>query len=136
MKNNIDYIYEYSDLNIFWTRALVLSGKYKDMVVEFGTAYFLHSEYVNSFNLDYKIYTIPFEQFSVDSESEIFLSNLLLSIVDDRKNDPNDREKLNHSLFLKDTRFCNISIDERYYITESNIIKLIEQPVTVGLGDF
>mgnify|MGYP003342972876 CR=1 FL=1 len=36
LKNKVDYIYEYSDLNLFQTRVKILTGKYSDMIAEYG----------------------------------------------------------------------------------------------------
>ena len=38
MKNNIDYIYKYSNLNPMQTSVQILTGEYKDIIVEFGSS--------------------------------------------------------------------------------------------------
>ena len=101
MKNNIDYIYEYSDLNLFQTRVKVLTGHYADLVLEFGGSGLEQSEGVNNFHFTYTLYAIP-ERLSNyklrgTPDFEQFLSDLLIDIIDDRRNDPDMIAKLDNA---------------------------------------
>ena len=100
MQNKIDYIYEFSDLNLFQIRVHILTGHYKDVILEFGGSYveswMQDDEEHHDFTFTYTIYEKPEGLMLVngDKEFEQFLSNLLINIVQDKKNDKNDRFKL------------------------------------------
>ena len=49
MENNIDFNYEYSDLNLFKTRVQILTGEYADTILEFGGSLLAQDENKNTF---------------------------------------------------------------------------------------
>ena len=118
MKNNIDYIYEYSDLNLFQTRVKVLTGHYADLVLEFGGSALEQSEEVNKFHFDYMLYAIP-ENLSKyklrgTPDFEQFLSDLLIAIIVDRREDENWKSKLDNATQLNWVT-STIMLDPKFY---------------------
>lgn len=119
MKNNIDYIYEYSDLNLFQTRTKILQGEYADIILEFGGAFTVIST-VNELNFEYALYHVP-DRFTgtnlIGNENfETFLYQLLLSILED-KNIHSDTEhtKLMSAADIAGIQDSIIVIDDRFY---------------------
>lgn len=121
MKNNVDYVYEYSDLNQFQTRTKILTGPYRDVVLEFGGSLLRQESDVKGgqFTFDYTLYFKPdnLNNISLRQDQEFikFLSKLLINIIKDRRKDKKEKYKLmqaavNHKFI--DTR---IKIDDRFY---------------------
>ena len=118
MINNTDYIYEYSDINLFQTRVKVLTGHYADLVLEFGGSALEQSEGVNNFHFDYTLYAIP-ENLSKyklrgTSDFEQFLSDLLIAIIVDRREDKDWKAKLDNATQLKRVT-STIMLDPQFY---------------------
>lgn len=116
MKNGVDFIYEYSDLNLFQTRAKVLTGKYAGMVVEFGGSYVQSSAESHDFVFDWTLYAHPDnERLHGDHELDVFLKELLVSIVGDRNKDQSAKEKLMSAASSLGVQESRIKIDASFY---------------------
>jgi len=122
MKNNIDYIYEYSDLNLFNTRVKLLTGDYKGMVLEFGGSGLLQwvngEESGNKFNFDYTIFDMPDESKSNIKgkiEFEQYLCDLLITIIEHRRNDKKAHDKLMEAASKSGVKNSKIKIDKKWY---------------------
>lgn len=119
LKNKIDYIYEYSDLNLFQTRVKILTGDYANIILEFGgSAVTQRSDTPGGeFNFDYTLYYKPDNLKEVkllgNKEFEAFLSEVLITIVNDRKDDRNERNKLHEAADNKNV--SEIKIDNSFY---------------------
>ena len=59
MKNGTDFVYEYSDLNLFHTRVQIITGKYAGIILEFGGSGIAICKDKNLFNFDYIRYEVP-----------------------------------------------------------------------------
>lgn len=119
MINNIDFIYEYSDLNLFKTRCKVLTGHYTGLVLEFGGSILEQGPNGKRFIFESELFTIPESlsayQLKGTPDFEQFLSELLIAIIIDRRNDPDMKEKLDEAASIKGTPKCAIEIDDKYY---------------------
>ena len=98
MKNNIDFVYEYSDLNLFQTRVQILAGAYAGIVLEFGGSILAQIGDKNTFTFDYILYEVP-DQFygpslRKDKEFNEYLGYLLVHVIQCRNLDPKEKEKL------------------------------------------
>lgn len=119
MNKGIDYIYEYSDLNLLHTRVKILTGKYKDTILEFGGSVVVHKDTGGDFIFEYTIYHCTPENIGKlrnDIEFEKYLSELLIAIVVDRRNDPDDKEILDEILTDFHSYIGKIKIHPTYYI--------------------
>lgn len=118
MKSNKEYKYEYSDLNLFQTRVEILRGKYKEIILEFGSSHLVTYETGNDFYFDYTIYYVPecFNSINLkgNSEFESYLSKLLISIIQDRKVDKKEYTKLMKAASVGGT-LGRIKIDPNFY---------------------
>ena len=124
MKKNIDYIYEYSDLNTFQTRVKILQGKYKDVILEFGTSGLAQwtdstNNSQNLFNFDYTIYEKPDNLQNVmllnNKDFELYLKDLLINIINDRREDGTEIYKLLEASSVFGMRYPTIPIDKKWY---------------------
>jgi hypothetical protein len=117
MKNNVDYIYEYSDLTPFQTRVQILTGKYKDVILEFGGSWVESSEMGDNFTFNYIIYEKPYDMklYKDDKEFTNHLSQLLINIIDDRNNDKDERIKLMEAASCHGVLDCKIKINNKFY---------------------
>ena len=114
MKNSKDFIYEYSDLNLFQTRTQILTGKYKDIIVEFGTSGVMTGMGSPMFNFDYTIYRAP-NDFEPDNKFEDYLGNLLISIVSHRNTDKDAKIKLDEAASFYGVQSSLIKIAKEFY---------------------
>jgi hypothetical protein len=114
MVNEKDFIYEYSDLNLFQTRVKVLTGKYKDIVVEFGTSGIMQGDFVPMFNFDYTLYQAP-DNFKVTFEFEEYLADLLINVICHRNNDNLSESKLQQAAHVDGVQDSQIKIDKSFY---------------------
>lgn len=117
MKNNKDYIYEYSDLNLFQTRVKILSGKYNGIILEFGASSLIQSCDINNFKFEYTLYDIPDTinyKLIGDRKFEKYLSKLLISIIKDKRKDKNEKNKLDIAASVEGC-ISEIKIDNRFY---------------------
>lgn len=139
MKNGIDYIYEYSDLNFLQTRVEVLSGKYQGLIVEFGSSRLYEYNDVKDFTFDYTIYKEPpkykLHKLLDNQKFEKYLSVLLTSILIDRKENPEiEKENITDALGHFRSKEPKINIDASFYPCKKkkNIIK----EISIGTVDF
>ena len=114
MENSKDFIYEYSDLNLFQTRAQILTGKYKDIIIEFGTSGVMTGFGYPIFNFDYTVYQAP-DNFEPNNNFEEYLSNLLIDIIDHRNNDKESQIKLDEAASKYGIQSSIIKIAKEYY---------------------
>jgi hypothetical protein len=138
MKNKIDFIYEYSDLNELQTRVQVLTGEYKDTIVEFGGSNLLQNGSKNVFTFNYELYQIPRKfmntQLKGNSDFEKFLAYLLVDVVSARKKDKQEHEKLMQAASYFGVKDSKIKIDEKFY--PNWLLKAKKQPIAQGLQGF
>jgi hypothetical protein len=115
MKNNIDFIYEYSDLNLFQTRAKVLTGKYKGMIIEYGKSGVARGGGKNLFDFTYTVYAYPdsLDKNTSNEDYITFFSELLTAIVIDRRTDKNAKQKLDLAAMKQNV--SQIKIDDKFY---------------------
>jgi hypothetical protein len=115
MKNGIDFIYEYSDLNLFQTRAKVLTGKFQGLVVEFGSSAISSSQGKHHFSFDWTVYGLP-QNTSVKKQTfEKFLSKLLIAIIDHRHTDDESGNKIQEAARPLGVQTSSIKIDDSFY---------------------
>jgi hypothetical protein len=99
MKNNKDFTYAYSDINLFQTKVTILTGKYKDIELEFASSGVMSGLGKPLFNFEYQLYKTP-DDFEITNKFEDYLTNLLIAVIDDRNNDSNSKEKLDNASTL------------------------------------
>jgi len=119
MKNGIDFIYEYSDLNLFHTRVKILTGKYANIVLEFGGSGIAICGEQNLFNFDYILYEVP-DQFygpklRKEQEFNEFLAYLLVDVIDTKNHDPLEKQKHQQAGSAKGVSSNTIKIDPKFY---------------------
>jgi len=134
MKNNIDYIYEYSDLNLFQNRAQILTGKYKDVILEFGASgimKYVEDGYIMSrFDFDYDVYENPHNLDLNNREFELFCGELLTNIIKDREDDPDNYGKLMQAASEHGVQDSKIRISDKWYPNGRPIV--MKQPIVIG----
>jgi hypothetical protein len=120
MKNGIDFIYDYSDLNMYQIRVHVLTGDYAGLIFELGGSGIGQDGVNSTFVFEYTLYQKPEAYKEVvlrgTPEFEQYLSDLILKVIETRQSDPQDGEKLSKS-FLANNK-CNIEIDSDFYTPE------------------
>jgi hypothetical protein len=99
MKNNKDFKYEYSDVNLFQTKADILTGRYAGIKLEFASSGVMSGLGRPIFNFEYQLYETP-DNFEITEKFEDYLKDLLISIIDDRNKDPDMKEKLDNASTL------------------------------------
>jgi hypothetical protein len=139
MKNNIDFIYEYSDLNLFQTRVKILTGVYADIILEFGGSMLAQMGSENTFTFEYTLYQLP-KQFDhaklrANPAFNEFLAYLLVDIVDSRNNDLQEKIKLEEAASSDGKIGSAIEIDDKWYPNGHPKLMDKSQPKT-SLGDF
>ena len=134
MQNNIDFIYEYSNLNLFHTRVQILTSKYAGIVLEFGGSVLAQIGNKNTFTFDYILYEVPdqFHPFNLRANDEFnnFLGYLLVDVINARNNDPKEKEKLDEAASYIGKKNPSIKVDEKFYP------KFKKQPIAQGLQGF
>jgi hypothetical protein len=134
MKNGIDFVYEYSDLNLFQTRVKVLTGRYRGLILEFGGSGLAQKGDENSFTFDYTLYEIPKHlacyQLRGTKEFEAFLAYLLVDVIDARNNDKKEKEKLDEAASYFGKQNPKIKIADSWYPNWK------KQPIAQGLQGF
>jgi len=100
MKNNIDFTYEYSTINLFQTKVNILTGKYAGIEIEFANSGVMHGHGYPLFNFQYQLYKTP-DDFNINSKFEDYLTKLLIAVIDDRNKDPQAKEKLENAAGLQ-----------------------------------
>jgi len=138
MKNKVDFIYEYSDLNGLQTRVQVLTGEYKDTIIEFGGSNLLQEGDKNVFTFNYTIFQVPKKfidiQLKGNTEFEKFLAYLLVDVIAARKKDKKEHNKLMEAVSFNGVQNSKIKIDEKFY--PDFILKTKKQPIAQGLQGF
>jgi hypothetical protein len=134
MKKGKDFVYEYSDLNLFQTRVQILTGRYKGVILEFGGSLLAQQGDKNTFTFDYTLYEVPEHlacyKLKGTKEFEEFLAYLLVDVIDARNNDPKELSKLHEAASDTGKTSSDIKIKDSFY---SNLKK---QPITQGLQGF
>jgi len=138
MKKNKDYIYEYSDLNLFQTRVQILTGEYKGIILEFGSSHIESSQNTNDFTFDYTLYEKPENLIGITLRGNIkfekYLSELLINIINDRKKDKKEQEKLWEAASVEGVKSNRIKINEKFYAP--GLLFKKQQPKVDGLQSF
>lgn len=120
MKNGVDFIYEYSDLNMYCIRVHVLTGTYAGLIFELGGSGIGQSMEEINFVFEYTLYKKPEAHKDIvlrgNPEFEQYLSDLILKVIETRQSDPEDTNKLAKSFDLKNK--CGIDIDGSFYTPE------------------
>jgi hypothetical protein len=142
MENGKDFIYEYSDLNLFYTRVKILTGKYTNITLEFGSSVLIQSSLEDEFKFDYILYEVPNKFSAIKLRKNKFFNNflakLLIAIIVSRRNDPNEKEKLDESASAFGKKYSNIPISSKWYpYGQNNHLEHIkEQPKVTGFQGF
>jgi hypothetical protein len=123
-----DFIYDYSDLNLLQTRVQVLKGDYEGMIVEIGGSSLMQWEDKNLFDFEYTLYQYPKNVDKIDRDETFdkFIANIIVGLVDHRRNRPDWKERLDEACDGLNT--CSIKIDSKFYIN-----KYRQQPVVSGM---
>jgi hypothetical protein len=133
MKNGIDFVYEYSDLNLFHTRVQILIGEYAGIVLEYGGSGIAQWEDKNLFNFDYILYEVPDKFYGPtlrkSPEFNEYLAYLLVDVISTRNNDPKEKEKLEEAASFEFMPKAKIKISDKWYGNNNNK-KTIQQPKT------
>jgi hypothetical protein len=120
MQNGVDFIYEYSDLNMYHIRVHVLTGDYAGLIFELGGSGIGQDGVNSTFVFEYTLYKKPDAYKDIvlrgNPEFEKFISDVILDVICTRHVDPDDDRKLEQS-FKPDNR-CNIEIDSVFYTPE------------------
>lgn len=127
MKNKIDFIYEYSDLNLFHIRVQILTGKYAGIILEFGGSILAQDETHNEFTFNYILYEIP-DQFygpklRTETEFNEFLGYLLVAVIDDKnKNSKEEYKNLMQAASTNGALLNTIKINPKFYSKQAVIV--------------
>lgn len=120
MKNGIDFVYEYSDLNLFQTRVQILTGEYADTILEFGGSILAQERNNNTFTFEYELFQIPRHLANVQlkgtKDFEMFLGYLLVDIIDSRNKDKEEHSKLMEAASVQGVKSNTIKIDSKFYL--------------------
>lgn len=132
MKNGVDFVYEYSDLNLFHTRVQILTGKYAGIILEFGGSLLAQCGKENTFTFEYILYEVP-DQFYGPSlrksdEFNQFLGYLLVDVIAARNNDPLEKQKLEEAATYEGKTYSDIKISDKWYPNKCE--QIVEQPKT------
>jgi hypothetical protein len=119
MKKNRDFIYEYSDLNLFHTRVLVKTGTYKDLIFDFDSARSETSHLGTNFSFKYILYQKPkeFENVALRENPEFqkFIGDLVIDVITARRKDKKEHEKLMEAASPNGVQSSKIKIDPKFY---------------------
>ena len=123
---------------MFQTRVQVLTGEYKDLIVEFGGSGIAQSAHEAAFNFDYKVYYLPKQlqnkQLQGSREFEMFLALLLAHVIAARKADKNEHDKLMEAASVDGVKSSKIKIDDIFYAGSQLTVR--KQPIAQGLTAF
>ena len=140
MINGIDFVYEYSDLNLFHTRVKVLTGFYKDLIFEYGGSMLAQIGDKNTFTFEYILYEVP-EKFHgpslrKDDAFNTFIAYLIVDVISCRKADPDEKNKLDSAIgTYEGKQYADIPISEHYYKNKKIKVE-VDQPVAKGFQGF
>jgi hypothetical protein len=119
MINDVDFIYDYSDLNRMNIRTKFLTGQFAGIVLEYTNIWFENRPDGNDFTFDYLFFHIPKELNVVYEptfeELKKHMGHVLVDIIIHRKSNPNDWKRLIRANKVDGRRFCKIKIDDKYY---------------------
>lgn len=120
MEYGVDYIYDYSDLNRLNIRTLLLTGKFKGTILEYSRIeHEIFEDGSNLLEFDKIFYQLPDNKTSMDKETydelEQYITDVLVEIVNHRRNNKGDVYRLLNANVIDGTRFCMIKIDDRFY---------------------
>ena len=119
MKNKIDFIYEYSDLNLFQTRVQILTGNYAGIILEFGGSILAQIGDKNTFTFDYTLYEVPDQFYGAslrkDDLFNQFLGYLLVHVIQCRNLDPNEKTLLDEAASSEGKTTSSIKINSKWY---------------------
>jgi hypothetical protein len=119
MKNKIDFIYEYSDLNLFQTRVQILTGNYAGIILEFGGSVLAQFSGKNTFTFEYTLYEVPDTFYGprlrTDGEFNEYLGYLLVHVIQCRNTDPKEKERLEEAASAEGKQLSNIKISDKWY---------------------
>lgn len=120
MKDGIDFVWDYSDLNMYHIRVQVLAGEYAGLIFELGGSGIgqdgVHSKFVFEYILYEKPETYKDVMLRGNPVFEQYLSHLILKVIETRQSDPEDKKKLARSFDINNK--CNIEIDNTFYTPE------------------
>jgi hypothetical protein len=141
MKKNRDFIYEYSDLNLFHTRVLVKTGPYKDLIFDFDSARSETSYLGTNLSFKYILYQKPkgSENISLRENPEFqkFMSDLVIAVVVARRKDKKAHEKLMEAAGPNGVQNSKIKIDPKFYPERHCFSPLNQsQPQVQGMQEF
>lgn len=124
MKNDIDFVWDYSDLNIYQIRVHVLTGEYAGLIFELGGSGIGQDGVNSTFVFEYTLYQKPaqFENVLLKGtpEFEQYISDVILKVIETRQSDPEDTAKLRKSFGVNNK--CKIEINSIFYTPE--LVKL------------
>jgi hypothetical protein len=120
MKNDIDFVWDYSDLNIYHIRVHVLTGEYAGLIFELGGSGIGQDGVNSTFVFEYTLYQKPtqFEKVLLKGtpEFEQYISEVILKVIETRQSDPEDTAKLRKSFGVNNK--CKIEINSIFYTPE------------------
>ena len=120
MKNGIDFVYDYSDLNMYQIRIHILTGDYAGLIFELGGSGIGQSIDKTTFVFEYTLYKKPNAYKDVllrgNPDFEKYISEVILRVIETRQSDPKDNEKLSKSFMAN--KKCDIEIDSVFYTPE------------------
>jgi hypothetical protein len=123
MENNVDFRYDYSDLNTLCIRTEILTGDYAGIILEYGRTNLIVSNKSGKLVFDYTLYAIP-ERFNGvtlrgNEKFEQHLADVLVAVVADRNADPEYAEKLHRAQGRRGPFTCAIEIDSIFYTKQT-----------------
>jgi len=117
MKNGIDFLYDYSDLNMYQIRVHVLTGDYTGLIFELGGSGIGQSIEKTVFAFEYTLYKKPDAYKDVplrgNPKFEKDISEIILKVIEARQSDPDDTKRLSKS--FDPSNKCDVQIDSAFY---------------------
>jgi len=119
MINDVDFVYDYSDLHRMNVRVKFLTGKFADFIIEFTNIWLDYRPDGNDFSFDYLLFQIPEKMKVMDQETfqefKEHMGYTLVDIISHRKNNKNDWKRLIRADKITGRKFCSIKIYDKYY---------------------
>lgn len=117
MKNGVDFVYDYSDLNWYHIRVQLLTGPYAGLIFELGGSGVGQDGVESKFVFEYILYEKPEAYKDIvlrgNPEFEEYLSGVIFDVIIARQSDPDDRKRLARS--FDPTQHCEVAIDKKFY---------------------
>ena len=127
MKNGIDFVWDYSDLNVYHIRVHVLTGEYAGLIFELGGSGIGKDGVNSTFVFEYTLYQKPAQFENVllkgNLDFEQYISEVILKVIETRQSDPEDTNKLRASFGINNK--CKIEISPNFYTPE--LVKIANQ---------